>query len=159
MKTILSSWRLFVLILALIIVPVSCSVLMQGLDDMAAAEEEMGEIDLYQIEKPILVTTDQKSVSVIMYSTSWCTFCKVAKHFLDELGISYIEKNMNNPEQYQELLDLAKKIGYKGELNAVPLFIIKNTIIVGFNKKEILCLLGRARCYTIDFIRSKTELD
>jgi glutaredoxin len=159
MKTVLSSWRMLIILLALIMVPVSCSVIMQGLDDMSTAEEEMDELGLQQIEKPILVTTEQKSPIVIMYSTSWCTFCKVAKRFLDEMGVSYLEKNMNNPEQYQELLDFAKKTGYKGELNAVPLFIIKEKILVGFNKKEILCLLGRTRCYTIDFIRSKTELD
>ena len=84
-----------------------------------AEAEIINEVDLKDIEKPIMVTTVEEESQIIMYSAPWC----------------------------------------KGALNAIPLFIIKDKIIIGFNKKEIMCLLELSKCDTIEFTRSKTELD
>ena len=95
---------------------------------------------------------------VTLYSTSWCGWCKIAKKFLEKYEVPYIEKDFSDPKQYKELVEIAKRLNYKGKLNAVPLFIIKNTIIVGFDPKEILCLLGLQKCSTQSYERSRTNI-
>ena len=58
-------------------------------------------------------------------------------------------------QKQQTLVDLAKKIGVDTNLlNVVPIFIIRNKIIIGFNPKEILCILANRACKT-DFLRVK----
>ena len=95
---------------------------------------------------------------VTLYSASWCGWCKRAKAFLKEKNIAYIEKDFDNPEHYQELAEIAKRLNYKGRLDAVPLFIIKDKIVVGFSPKEILCLLGLQKCSLQNYERVKTNL-
>ena len=74
---------------------------------------------------------------------------------MNENNIKFIEKHPKNPKDFKELVDLAKKIGVDtNSLNVVPIFIIKNKIIIGFNPKEILCTLSGQVCRT-DFLRVK----
>ena len=97
----------------------------------------------------------QEIQPVIIYSTSWCGYCTKAKTFMKENNIKFIEKSPKNPKDIKELIDLAKKIGVDTNLlNVVPIFIIKNKIIIGFNPKEILCILSGQACRT-DFLRVK----
>ena len=96
-----------------------------------------------QIQKP----TDNfyKQDTVIMYSASWCFWCKRAKEFLVDNKIDYIEKDLESPKSYKELVQHAKSIGYKGDLNVVPLFIVRGKIILGFQPLEILNSLERKK--------------
>ena len=81
---------------------------------------------------------------VVIYSTSWCYWCKVAKKFLEENNIIYIEKNFEDPSDRKELMELAKEWGYDpAKLNGVPIILVKRKIIIGYNPKRILSLLGR----------------
>jgi len=81
---------------------------------------------------------------VILYSTSWCYWCERAKEFLIENDIPYIEKDFDNKEVKEQLYLIAKQVGYKGSVNAVPLFIINEKIIIGYNPVEILHVLERS---------------
>ena len=75
--------------------------------------------------------------------------------FMKENNVKFIEKHPKNPKDFKELVDLAKKIGVDTNLlNVVPIFIIRNKIIIGFNPKEILCILANRACKT-DFLRVK----
>jgi len=97
----------------------------------------------------------QEPQPVIIYSTSWCGYCTKAKTFMNENNIKFIEKHPKNPKDFKELVDLAKKIGVDtNSLNVVPIFIIKNKIIIGFNPREIMCILSGQACRT-DFLRVK----
>jgi len=96
---------------------------------------------------------------VVMYSASWCGYCKKAKKFLEENKIVYIEKDLEDPDDYKELLQIAKDLRYRGTVDAVPLFIIKRKITVGFNPEEILFLLGRKQSSFKTFNRVKSELN
>jgi len=94
---------------------------------------------------------------VIIYSTSWCYWCKVAKQFMVDNNIEYIEKDLENEKHWKELKEIAKSIGYKGNLNIVPLFIIKDTIISGYQPLEILSLLGRKKGIMKTYSKDKLE--
>ena len=108
---------------------------------------------------PPVPPAEKELITVVIYLTSWCGWCKTAKRFLKERNIPYIEKNFSDPKEYQELVKIAERLNYKGKLNAVPLFIVKNTIIVGFNPKEILCLLGTQKCSLEFYERAATKLE
>lgn len=108
------------------------------------------------------VKTDEPAASlpediVIIYSTSWCYWCKVAKQFLNDNEIKYVEKDLENKEYWEELKEIAKSIRYKGNLNIVPLFIIKDTIISGYQPLEILSLLGRKKGIMKTYSKDKLE--
>ena len=92
---------------------------------------------------------------VTIYSTEWCHWCKKAKEFMTEKNIKFIEKDPRIEKDFNELLALARKTGVSTEnLNVVPIFIIKNEIIIGFNRDEILCRLSTEACKD-SFVRSK----
>jgi len=72
-------------------------------------------------------------------------------------NIEYIEKDLENEKHWKELKEIAKSIGYKGNLNIVPLFIIKDTIISGYQPLEILSLLGRKKGIMKTYSKDKLE--
>ena len=109
--------------------------------------------DQQTVESPKVQTK-----KVTIYSTSWCGWCVKAKKFLDDYGVTYTGKDMENEEDRAELVKFAKKIGYNGEMDAVPLIIIDNHIIVGFNAKELMCRLGLKECTLQFFRRARSEL-
>jgi len=39
------------------------------------------------------------AASVIMYSTTWCGYCRIAKRFLDENNIPYTEIDIEQDEE------------------------------------------------------------
>ena len=97
----------------------------------------------------------QEQPIVIIYSTEWCHWCKKAKEFMTEKNIKFIEKDPRIEKDFNELLGMARKTGVSTEkLNAVPIFIIKNKIIIGFNPEEILCMVTSEECKA-EFVRSR----
>ncbi len=73
---------------------------------------------------------------VIVYSTPTCHFCHMAKNFFDEKGIKYEDYNVSTDlEKRKEMLEKSGQMG-------VPVIVIGNDLIVGFNKPAIMDLLG-----------------
>ncbi len=73
---------------------------------------------------------------VKIYSTPTCHFCHMAKEFFQEKGVQYTE--------YDVLSDLAKRqemVEKSGQLG-VPVIIIDNKVVIGFDQGEISSLLG-----------------
>ena len=73
---------------------------------------------------------------VTIYSTPTCHFCHMAKIFFKENNIAYTEHNV--------AADLAKRkemIEKSGQMG-VPVILIDNNLIVGFDKPKIVQLLG-----------------
>tara|TARA_R110002020_G_scaffold200272_4_gene402417 strand:- start:4260 stop:4685 length:426 start_codon:yes stop_codon:yes gene_type:complete len=91
-------------------------------------------------------TPKEEDKIVIMYSTSWCYWCKVAKGFLKEHEITFLERNYEDPQIIRSLKQFADNIGYTERLDAVPIFIIGKKILIGYNPKQILCEIGREKC-------------
>jgi len=68
---------------------------------------------------------------VIVYSAVWCGFCHAAKDYLDKLGVSYTEKDIEKePGAAQEAVT---KSGQRG----IPVIDIQGDIILGFDRPKI----------------------
>lgn len=68
---------------------------------------------------------------IIVYSTTWCAYCRAAKQYFDKLGVIYeildVEKNITASK---EMVDKSGQMG-------VPVIDIGGTIIVGFDRPKI----------------------
>jgi len=70
---------------------------------------------------------------VIIYSTTWCAFCKTEEQYLDKLGVKHVVKNIeDDKEAYEELM---QKIG--GNFQGVPVTDIAGEMVLGFDRPKI----------------------
>lgn len=68
---------------------------------------------------------------VIIYSTTWCGFCKMAKNYLKQHDIQFQEKDVEqDPAAGTEAVQKSGQMG-------VPVIDIGGTVIVGFDKPAI----------------------
>jgi glutaredoxin-like YruB-family protein len=75
-------------------------------------------------------TTDPK---VIIYSTTWCAFCKTEEQYLQKLGVEYVKKDVEEDKvAYEELMS---KSG--GAFQGVPVTDIAGELILGFDRAKI----------------------
>ena len=76
---------------------------------------------------------DDNAKKVIVYSTNWCAYCKMAKQYLAGKEVPVDEKNIEeDPEAHKELMD---KIG--GNFRGVPVIGIAGTSVLGFDRTKI----------------------
>jgi len=73
---------------------------------------------------------ETKSI-VKVYTTPTCPYCTMAKNFLRENGVEFIEKNVANDRA--AAVEMVEKSGQMG----VPVLDINGEIIVGFNRDAI----------------------
>ena len=74
--------------------------------------------------------------NVTIYSTPSCHFCHMAKDFFKEQNIAFTDYNVaTDMDKRKEMLEKSGQMG-------VPVIIIENDLIVGFNKPKISELLG-----------------
>lgn len=68
--------------------------------------------------------------NVVVYTSSTCPYCTLAKDYLEEKGVEYTEKNVqSDPAARKELMAM----GHMG----VPVVVIGEEQIVGFDKNKI----------------------
>ena len=73
---------------------------------------------------------------VQIYTTNVCPWCIKAKEFFKENKISYTEKNVQkDPKLADVLLEKAGQMG-------VPVIVIDDKAIIGFNKERLKKVLG-----------------
>ncbi len=73
---------------------------------------------------------------ITIYSTPTCHFCHMAKDFFTEKGIEFEDFNVSeNLDKRKEMVDKSGQMG-------VPVILIDDNLIVGFNKTKIIELLG-----------------
>ncbi len=75
--------------------------------------------------------------AVTIYSATWCGFCAAAKQYLDRLGVSYTEKDVDEKREYAE--EAMKVSGQTG----IPVLVIGDKTIVGFDRPKIDAALKR----------------
>ncbi|OGJ02239.1 NrdH-redoxin [Candidatus Nomurabacteria bacterium RIFCSPLOWO2_12_FULL_37_8] len=74
--------------------------------------------------------------NVTIYSTPSCHFCHMANEFFKANNISYIEHDVAGDAEQRKIM--IEKSGQMG----VPVIVIDEELVVGFNKPKIIQLLG-----------------
>ncbi len=72
---------------------------------------------------------------VTIYTSSGCEYCHEAKEFFEQNHVEYTEHNISKDKDARKLL-MSK--GYM----SVPVIMIEDKEILGFDKEEISSLLG-----------------
>jgi glutaredoxin 3 len=73
---------------------------------------------------------------VAIYTTPTCSYCKMAKEFFSQNGITYEEKNVVSDEKARK--EMIEKSGQMG----VPVIDIDGKLMVGFDKDKLSEALG-----------------
>ena len=74
-------------------------------------------------------------VDVKIYTTPTCHFCKMTKEFFKENSVKYEEINVaGNPDKAKEMIEKSGQMG-------VPVIIIDDEVIVGFDEPRIASTL------------------
>lgn len=71
---------------------------------------------------------------VVMYSTSWCKYCKKARSLLEERGVKYTEYDIEKSE-----VGAAQYRAIRG--SGVPVLVIDGQVVRGFDANKIIRLL------------------
>ena len=75
------------------------------------------------------------STNVIVFSSNTCGYCTMAKDYLSEKGVAYVEKNVSTD------IEARKELMSKGFMG-VPVIYVGDEVIQGFNKAKLDELLG-----------------
>ncbi|TAJ13325.1 glutaredoxin family protein [Patescibacteria group bacterium] len=79
-------------------------------------------------------TTEQKTVTI--YSTPTCHFCQMTKEFFAENNIQFTNHDVSKDlEKRQEMFNITSQMG-------VPVTVIGEDVIIGFDKEKLSELLG-----------------
>jgi len=73
---------------------------------------------------------------VVIYTTSECVYCKMAKKFFEKNSISYEEKDISVDNLARE--EMIEKSGQMG----APVIDIGGKIIIGFDEEELSKILA-----------------
>ncbi len=73
---------------------------------------------------------------VIIYSAPHCAYCHMAKDWLKESKIEYVEHDISADAQKRE--EIIQKTGQMG----VPVIEVDGDIVIGFDKERLIHLLG-----------------
>ena len=77
---------------------------------------------------------DTKTVEI--YSTASCHFCHMAKEWMTEKNIPFVDYNVGeNIERRHEMVEMTGQLG-------VPVIKIGDEVMVGFNQEKMSQLLG-----------------
>jgi glutaredoxin len=71
---------------------------------------------------------------VILYATSWCPNCAQTRKFLKAANVPYFEYDVDNSSEGQRQFKQLNGMG-------VPVILIKNTVVHGYNPKAILAAM------------------
>lgn len=78
-----------------------------------------------------------KTAKVVLYSTSWCGYCRKARKFLQTRKIPFQEKDIEkSPAANKEMKTKAAKAGVR--VGGVPVLDVNGKIIPGFDRNAIL---------------------
>ncbi len=73
---------------------------------------------------------------VTIYSTPTCPYCKRAKDYLTQKGIVFTDYNVaEDREKTKEMIEKSKQMG-------VPVIVIGDDVVVGFNQAKLDSLLS-----------------
>lgn len=74
--------------------------------------------------------------NVVIYTTPTCPYCHRAKEYLSQKGVPFVEHDVaTDREKAKEMIEKSKQMG-------VPVIIVDNEIMVGFNQSKLDSLLS-----------------
>lgn len=76
-------------------------------------------------------------MTVTIYSTPTCPFCKKAKAYLDEQGIEYTDIDVMHDQ------DAARAMVEKTGQMGVPVIDVDGEFVIGFDQKKLEALLSK----------------
>jgi glutaredoxin len=83
-------------------------------------------------------STIQQGVEVVMYSTSWCGYCRAARAWLKSQGITYVDHDVERePAAQQRHAQLNPRGG-------VPVFEVDGQVVHGFDAITLERAIKRA---------------
>ncbi len=86
-----------------------------------------------------LSDVDRSKLDIVLYSTSWCGYCRKARAWMTNNGVPFVEKDIEK--------DAAANAEYKSKSNGysgVPLIDVNGTVVRGFNQPQVEGLIGKA---------------
>jgi glutaredoxin-like YruB-family protein len=82
--------------------------------------------------------TTQDPEQIIIYSTTWCPFCRTEEQYLEKKGIAFVKKDIEaDKEAYEELMG---KIN--GSYQGVPVTDIAGDLVLGFDRLKIDAIIN-----------------
>ncbi|MSU45287.1 MAG: glutaredoxin family protein [Candidatus Zambryskibacteria bacterium] len=74
--------------------------------------------------------------NITIYSTPTCHYCNMAKEYFEANSVAFENFDVSqDPEKRKEMMEKSGQLG-------VPVIIIGEDIVVGFNKLKLATLLG-----------------
>lgn len=84
---------------------------------------------------PNWLNSSLRNMTVTLYSTPTCPFCKQTKEFLKKHGVEFTDIDvMNNQEKAAEMIQKSGQMG-------VPVIDVDGEIVIGFDQKKLTQLL------------------
>jgi len=74
---------------------------------------------------------------IVLYAADWCGACRKAKRYLDQRGVKYEVRDIDEPRFAQELV---QKTGQRG----IPVIEVDGRVVTGFSAARYDELIGRA---------------
>lgn len=78
----------------------------------------------------------QHAEPVVLYGTDWCSNCKMTRAYLRENKIPFFEYDVEKSPEGQRQFKILQG-------NGVPLLLVKNNVIRGFNPQAIQAAMRR----------------
>jgi len=90
---------------------------------------------------PTIVTDEDNAEQphIVVYTTSWCPTCRVAKRYLDQRGLAYEEIDIEVVPGAAEQVEQ-----WSGGFRTVPTFMVNGQVIVDFDRPALEAALGDA---------------
>lgn len=84
------------------------------------------------------MSTPSTPKTVSIYSTPTCHFCQMAKEYFGEHSVEYTNYDVSKDlERRQEMFNITQQMG-------VPVIMIGDDVVIGFDREKIAELLGIA---------------
>ena len=82
-------------------------------------------------------------VDVVMLSAEWCPYCRRARKFFVDESVNYCEHDI-------ETSPTGRQLYRESEIKVIPIIRIRDDLLVGFSKAEILQTLASYDLYPLE---------
>ena len=95
--------------------------------------QSWGDIKNYFMPRESLSYSQE--AEVVLYTTTWCGYCTKTKNLLDDMGVAYVEVDVEHSSEGRRQFEA---LGGRG----VPLLKIGENVVKGYNPEAVRRLLN-----------------